>query len=79
MIVRSATGEYYEQQMTIVRDIGDKHGEGNALWGLAICKKENGDFDEARALFLKTLEIFKAIESPSAATIEKMLADLNNQ
>lgn len=72
-------GEYYEQQMTIVRDIGDKNGEGNALWGFAICKKEGGMIDESRGLFLKALEIFKAIESPSAATIEKMLADLNKK
>ncbi|NOH03063.1 MAG: tetratricopeptide repeat protein [Chloroflexi bacterium] len=72
----SKAGEFYEQQMAIVRDIGDKRGEGNALWGLAICKKEGGNLDEARILFLKALEIFKAIESPSAGTIEKLLAGL---
>jgi tetratricopeptide (TPR) repeat protein len=75
----SKAGKFYEQQMAIVRDIGDKRGEGNALWGLAICKKADGKIDEACALFLSALKIFKAIESPSAVTIEKMLTDLDNE
>jgi len=38
--------------------------------------KKNGDIEAARKWFQNALEIFKSIESPSAATIQKMLDNL---
>jgi hypothetical protein len=60
----------------ITQEIGDRRGEGNACWGFAICKKQSGDIDGARELFQNALHIFEEIESPSAATMKKMLDDL---
>ncbi len=71
--------EFYEQYLSIDREIGDRRGEGNALWGLGICKKNDGNTEEARKYIASALKIFQEIESPSAATMQKMLDDLDKK
>jgi tetratricopeptide (TPR) repeat protein len=68
--------EYYRKQLAIVQEIGDRRGEGNALWGLAISFKAAQDAHQAIIHAQAALEIFIAIESPSAQTMRELLAKL---
>ncbi|MBK8615932.1 MAG: tetratricopeptide repeat protein [Anaerolineales bacterium] len=68
--------EFYEQRIKIAREIGDRRGEGNALANLGLSHKELGEIDKARKVWQEALEIFRAIESPHVASVEKWLADL---
>ncbi len=71
--------EYYAQQHAIAKDIGNRLGEGNALWGLAICFEADKDMPQAIAHAQAALEIFAAIESPSAQTMRDLLAKWRGQ
>jgi tetratricopeptide (TPR) repeat protein len=71
--------EYYEQDRAIAQDIGDRFGEGSALWGMAICFEAGKDMPQAIAHAQAALEIFAAIESPSAQTMRDLLAKWRGQ
>jgi hypothetical protein len=60
--------------LVITREIGDRRGEGNALWGMAICCEGDGDLNQAIAQAEAALRIFVEIESPSAQTMRDLLA-----
>jgi hypothetical protein len=59
--------------------VGDRSGEGNAFWGLAICCEADKDIPQAIAHAQAALEIFTAIESPSAQTMRDLLAKWRGQ
>ncbi len=71
--------EYYQEQLNISQQIDDRHGEGYANWGIAICQQEIGDREQAIQHARAALELFTAIESPSAEQMRKLLADLEQQ
>jgi len=66
--------ECYTQVRQLASDIGDRLGEGRALWGLAICFEADKDMPQAIAHAEAALEIFTAIESPSAQSLRDLLA-----
>lgn len=69
--------ECYEQQLVIAHEIGDRNGEGNANWGIAICFEKDNDMIQAITHAKAALEIFKAIESPSAKKMQNFLSELH--
>ncbi|MBP5858243.1 hypothetical protein KAJ83_14580, partial [Marivibrio halodurans] len=66
---------YYEQQLVITREIGDRRGEGASLFNAAVSLKNLGQDREAIARARAALEILARIEAPSAETVRKWLAD----
>ncbi len=67
--------DYYQQQLKIAQEIGDRKGEANALWGQAICLQKKNDTEQAIEKAECALRIFEQIESPSASTMRKLLAE----
>ncbi|MDD4651114.1 MAG: tetratricopeptide repeat protein [Methanothrix sp.] len=67
--------DYYQQRLNIAQEIGDRNGEANALWGQAICLQKKNDPAQAIAKAKSALMIFEQIESPSASTMRKLLAE----
>ncbi|MGC8857466.1 MAG: tetratricopeptide repeat protein, partial [Anaerolineae bacterium] len=63
-------------RLAIAREIGDRRGEGNALANMGIAYETLGEKEKARALWLQALEIYRAIESPHAQTVERWLANV---
>ncbi len=60
--------EFYEQYLVIAREIGDRRGEGNALWNSALAH------DSLRNRAEAALKICEAIEDPEAAQVRAQLA-----
>ena len=58
----------------IVREIGDRRGEGTALWNTAFSLKKLGNHAEAIARAAEALPILDATESPSAVKARVALA-----
>jgi hypothetical protein len=54
--------------LAIAQEIGDRLGEGNALWGQAICYEKANDLVQAIGKAKEALKIFEQIESPSSTT-----------
>ncbi len=69
--------EYYEQQMAIAREIGYRGGESNALANSGIAWLKLGERQKALSCWQQALEIYEAIESPSAALVRGWLAKLD--
>ena len=67
--------ELYEWQLVIVREIGDRRGEGNALWNSAVAHDSLGNRPEAIARAAAAQEIFEATEDPNAAKVRAKLAE----
>ncbi len=53
--------EYYEQQLTIAREIGDRRGEGNALGNLGNAYADLGDSRKAIEYYEQHLTIAREI------------------
>ncbi len=68
--------EHYEQALVISREIGDRRSEGTWLATLGMAQARGRDLDAARRLWREALAIFHAIESPQAATVQDLLAQL---
>ena len=62
----------YKRQF-IAQEIGDRFGEGNALWGLALCAEAVNDLPQAIRHAQAALDIFTAIKSPYAQAMRNML------
>ena len=67
--------EFYEQQLIITREIGDRRGEGNALFNSALAHDSLGNRPEAIARAVAALAIYEAIEDPNAAKVRATLAE----
>ncbi len=65
--------EYYEQQLMITRAIGDRTGEGNALFNTSLALDGLGKQAEAAKLAADALAIYKQIESPVAEQVQRKL------
>jgi len=66
--------EFHEQALVIVRELGDRRGEGNALWNSALALAQLGDRAQALARAAAALRIYEAIEDPNAAQVRAQLA-----
>jgi tetratricopeptide (TPR) repeat protein len=71
--------EYYKQALEIALEIGDKSGIGNALTNLGIAHEAFEEREKAKTLWLGALVIYRAIEHPDVAKLEKLLADLDKE
>jgi tetratricopeptide (TPR) repeat protein len=49
--------EFYEQQLVITREIGDRRGEGIALWNVSLSLDKLGERDKAIAHAKASLKI----------------------
>ena len=68
--------ELYEQQLVIVREIGDRRGEGNAPHNIAGALAREGRRDEAIEAAERAVAIYKQIEDPNLGTAEARLREL---
>ncbi|MDT5296717.1 MAG: hypothetical protein QOJ76_3597 [Acidobacteriota bacterium] len=66
--------EFHEQHLAIAREIGDRGGEGNALFNTSLVLDTLGDRAKAIAHAGAALEIYEQIESPTAARVQAKLA-----
>jgi tetratricopeptide (TPR) repeat protein len=76
--VRNAI-EYYESALAISREIGDRSGEGIALWNLAFAHYQLSQYVRATALAEQALAILTAIEHPNAEMVRRALEEWRNQ
>jgi tetratricopeptide (TPR) repeat protein len=67
--------EFYKQQLTIAREIGDRSGEEIALFNTGLALNTLGDRAKAIAHVEAALEIFEQIESPYAERARAQLAE----
>ncbi len=67
--------EYYDQALKISREIGDRWGEGHHLFNMSVSLRALGQNEKAVSLAKSALEIFEEIESPTAETVRKTLAE----
>jgi tetratricopeptide (TPR) repeat protein len=58
---------FCEQQLAIVREIGDRRGEGNALWNMSLALDQLGERAQAIKHAEQALIIREQIEDPNAA------------
>jgi tetratricopeptide (TPR) repeat protein len=67
--------DFYEQWLAIAREIGDRRGEGNALWNIAEAHGKLGEtataIEKAKAAFV----IRRAIEDPNAVMVAAWLRE----
>ncbi|MGC9515940.1 tetratricopeptide repeat protein, partial [Methanocrinis sp.] len=66
---------FYEKALAISREIGDKRGEGNDLFNMGLSLRALGQNEKAVSFARSALAIFEEIESPSAETVRKTLAE----
>ena len=59
--------------MAIAREIGDREGEGNALWNTSQALDKLGDRKKAIEHGRDALQIYEQIESPEAERVRKQL------
>ncbi len=61
--------------MVIVREIGDRRGEGNALFNMSLALDKLDERVQALVRAKAALEIFEQIEPPHVETVRKQLAE----
>jgi tetratricopeptide (TPR) repeat protein len=71
--------EYYEQALTIRREVGDRGGEGMTLWNIGALFFEQHRHDVALAGYLLAKEIFEQVQSPDIDGVEEWIADLREE
>ena len=57
------------------REIGDRRGEGTALWNAALTHEALGDGDGALGRAKAAFVIYRAIEDPTAAIVAAWLRE----
>lgn len=55
---------FFEEALTIYRELGDRAGEASALWALHQSAQAQGDLDAAERLAHETLEIARELHDP---------------
>jgi hypothetical protein len=71
--------ESYEQQLVTVREIGDRRGEGIALWNMSLAVDKLGDRAQAITHAEAALRIFETIEDRNASKVPAALAQWGGQ
>ena len=67
--------EHHEQALIIDREIGDRRGEGNALYNTSLALDKLGDRVQAIGHAEAALKIFEQIEDPWADELRAVLAE----
>lgn len=63
----------FESQLVRAREIGDRRGEGNALWNISIILDRLGNSPKAKGFAEEALMIFEGIEDPKVAELRAFL------
>lgn len=71
--------EFHEQRLVIAREIGDRRGEGNSQWNMALVLDELDERRRAVECAEAALKIYEEIESPYAAMVRARLAEWRGQ
>ena len=71
--------EYYEQALVIAREIGNRRGEGNALWNMSLAKDQLGNKAHAIECAKSALKIREEIEDPRAENVRRKLQEWESQ
>ncbi len=58
--------EYYEQQLAITREIGDRRGEANASWNLGLVYEKEGELRRAAEAMQICVDYEKEIGHPDS-------------
>ena len=66
---------YYLQALMIAREIDNRLGEATASWNIARALRVQGETERARSLAHTALELFEALEFPTAAKVRAELAE----
>jgi tetratricopeptide (TPR) repeat protein len=66
--------QFYEEQLLIAREIGDRRGEDNALWNMSLTLFELSDRAQAIQHAEQSLVIYEQIEDPFAPKVRAKLA-----
>ena len=74
--------DYYEQQLAITREIGDRRGEADASWNLSLAYVKADDLERAAELMQIRVSFEREIGHPDAekdaARLEGILAKLKS-
>jgi tetratricopeptide (TPR) repeat protein len=65
---------FYEQRLAIAREIGDRQGEANANWNMALALRKLGRHQEAIPFAEQSLAFFESIGHPQAEEFRPTLA-----
>jgi len=65
----------HECALEIFREIGDRLGEGNALFNMSLTLNKIGEREKAIDRAQSALNIFEKIESPQAEKVRRKLAE----
>lgn len=70
--------DYYQQALTIYREVGDRGGEGVTLWNIGAFFFQQQD-DVALAALLLAWEVLKEVQSPNYINVQEWIDDLREQ
>ena len=65
--------EFFEQRLAVARELGDRRGEGNALWNMSLALDKLGQRAGAIARAEAALKILQKIEDPHVAKVQEQL------
>jgi len=69
--------DYYQQQMPILTEVGDKDGLGRCYFNFAMTEKDQEHYDAAKEKLLQALELFRECEAQIFIDIaEEQLRDV---
>ena len=67
--------KFYEQALSIARELGDRFNEGNSLYNMGIALYDVGEKENAMILVKQALAIYEAIKSPYVQTARDLLKE----
>jgi tetratricopeptide (TPR) repeat protein len=67
--------EYYQRELAVRRETGNRRGEGYTLVELGRAYKQLGDHQQALAQWEQALAIFQEIQDPYASQLQDWLED----
>ena len=68
--------EYYQQALTIWREVGDRGGEGVTQWAVGALALDQHHYDLALAAFFLARQCFEEVSSPHQHEVEEWVAAL---
>ena len=77
--MKSKPGGYYEQALTIAREIGDRDSEGIWLGSLGVVYRSLGEYEIAINFLEQGLSILEEIKSPDAEYYQQLLDDIEQE
>ncbi len=71
--------QFYEQALIIIRELGDRRGEGTLLWNMSLALDQLAERAQAIKYAEQSLLIFDELEAPYTAIIRTQLAAWREQ